>query len=76
MTMANTIPKNPKLPKWETLEAALMEDDGNGFCLACGEDASSFVEPDATHYQCGQCDENQVFGAQEILFMFQWPEDK
>jgi Zn finger protein HypA/HybF involved in hydrogenase expression len=43
----------------ETLEA-------DGFCLACGEEASG-VEPDACRYECEGCGAEQVYGAEEIL---------
>ena len=39
-----------------------------GFCIACGEDATG-CEPDARNYTCEICEEKQVFGAQEIVFM-------
>jgi hypothetical protein len=47
---------------------AVQNDDLTGFCLACGEDAYN-VEPDARQYPCEACDENAVYGAQEVLFM-------
>lgn len=43
--------------------------DNPGICLACGEEADG-CEPDARNYLCEACNEKQVFGAQEILFMF------
>jgi predicted amidophosphoribosyltransferase len=39
-----------------------------GFCIACGADADG-CEPDAENYHCEDCGENQVFGAEQILFM-------
>ena len=48
--------------------AAVEADDGTGFCLACGDQASG-VEPDARNYECQACGRNRVFGAEEILMM-------
>lgn len=52
----------------QVMEAVAM-DDCRGFCLACGAEAFN-VEPDARSYRCETCDERQVFGAEELLFMF------
>jgi len=38
-----------------------------GFCLACGAEAMH-VEPDARRYECEACGEQEVYGAQELLF--------
>ena len=43
--------------------------DNPGFCLACGKKHNN-CEPDARNYVCKKCGERQVFGAEEILFMF------
>lgn len=48
--------------------AAVEDDDGTGFCLACGAQASG-CEPDARDYQCDSCGEKRVFGAMEVLLM-------
>ncbi len=47
--------------------AAIEEDDGLGFCTACGEE-QYYCEPDAREYECESCGEFKVFGAQELLF--------
>jgi predicted RNA-binding Zn-ribbon protein involved in translation (DUF1610 family) len=39
-----------------------------GFCLACGAEADG-VEPDAREYECEDCGEDKVYGAEEILIM-------
>lgn len=44
---------------WSTLE-------NPGFCLACGADADG-VEPDAENYECVECGEYMVFGAEQVL---------
>jgi len=54
--------------QWDELEAALEDDDFIGFCLACTA-IHYGIEPDARNYRCEECDENTVYGAQEILFM-------
>lgn len=49
--------------------AACEADDGLGFCIACGAEASG-VEPDARNYVCENCGEHKVFGAEELVFMY------
>lgn len=59
----------PKIHKTITADRvmeAVELDDNIGFCLACGADAYS-VEPDACNYECEECGEKQVFGAEECL---------
>lgn len=56
---------------WAILEAAEDSEFGidyRGFCIACGEEAYG-VEPDASHYECEECGEFEVFGAPELLIM-------
>ena len=38
-----------------------------GFCAACGAEAEG-VEPDARGYECEECGEPRVYGAEELLF--------
>jgi hypothetical protein len=52
----------------DAIEAAQTSLDNPGFCRACGEDAYD-CEPDAQNYECECCGENQVFGAEEFLYM-------
>lgn len=66
---------SPELPlgltKDDIIEACnrrLASLDNPGFCLACGEEVEG-VEPDARGYKCPMCDEDRVFGAEEILLM-------
>lgn len=59
--------KRKKIDFDAVFEAA-RRDDGTGFCLACGEEASG-VEPDARGYACEFCGEKDVYGAEEILLM-------
>lgn len=46
-----------------------LDDDCCGLCIRCGETAVGTVEPDARKYECEYCDENGVYGAQELLMM-------
>lgn len=39
-----------------------------GICIACGEDAEG-CEPDARGYTCDCCDENAVYGAEELMLI-------
>ena len=59
--------KDFKLDLETVLEAAQCH-DGRGFCMACGAEAEC-VEPDARNYRCENCQEDQVFGAEEIFIM-------
>jgi hypothetical protein len=52
----------------DVVMAAAEEDDGTGFCIACGAEAYG-VEPDARKYECDECGENKVYGAMELLLM-------
>ena len=45
-----------------------LDDDGMGFCLACGETAEG-VEPDAHRYTCKCCGAPKVYGAAELALM-------
>ena len=42
--------------------------DGEDFCLACGEEASG-CEPDARQYECELCGARKVYGIEELLMM-------
>lgn len=63
----------PGIPSTERVELdqlmeAIESDEHLGFCLSCGADRDG-CEPDARHYECEECGELQVFGAQELLIM-------
>jgi hypothetical protein len=45
-----------------------MDDDMQGFCLACGN-VNDSVEPDAQRYECECCGEEKVYGASELALM-------
>lgn len=62
-----------KLPDTLTIDMILSaaEDDmsNTGFCLACGNEQHN-CEPDAREYECEECGERKVYGAEELLIMF------
>ena len=39
----------------------------DGFCFNCGEITFGGHEPDAEHYTCENCGENQSFGIEQTL---------
>lgn len=49
-------------------EFSAADNDSEGRCLACGEDASG-CEPDARRYECEVCGEKKVYGMAELLIM-------
>ena len=49
---------------------AVQDDEMVGFCIACGEESDSGVEPDARKYECSFCGKKEVYGATEILLSF------
>jgi Zn finger protein HypA/HybF involved in hydrogenase expression len=44
-----------------------MDDEGMGWCLACGEQQPA--EPDARKYECESCGAAKVYGAAELALM-------
>lgn len=50
----------------EVIQEAM--EDYTGFCIKCGAERDS-CEPDAREYECYECDEHAVYGAEEILIM-------
>jgi hypothetical protein len=42
--------------------------DSQGLCIACGEFADG-VEPDARRYECESCEQNKVYGIEELILM-------
>lgn len=42
-----------------------LENDGYGFCLACGD--TQTAEPDAEKYTCESCGEAKVYGVEELM---------
>lgn len=48
--------------------SAMERDDNTGICVSCGNEQSG-CEPDARNCICEACGKNEVFGAEEIMFM-------
>lgn len=49
-------------------ETMLMNEEGEGMCLACGEIHPN-VEPDARKGECECCGAMKVYGAEELALM-------
>jgi hypothetical protein len=67
MSSATTKPKRKAITIERVMEQC-ENDEYEGICLACGEDAQG-VEPDAREYECESCGKEKVFGCEELLFM-------
>ena len=52
----------------DAVERSMSGLDNPGFCTACGAEADG-VEPDAENYECHECGEHKVFGAEQLMFM-------
>lgn len=50
-------------------EVTMLDRGPAGFCLACGLEVESGVEPDARKYPCESCGEPMVYGLEELLLM-------
>ncbi len=48
---------------------AVQADDNLGLCVKCGYEQSG-VEPDARGYECDDCEEPTVYGAEELLLQY------
>jgi hypothetical protein len=48
---------------------AIESDDYIGFCVACGAEHYG-IEPDARGYDCEECDQPKVYGAEELLLRY------
>jgi len=44
-------------------------DSNDGCCLNCEEWTTGGVEPDAEHYPCAYCGEEEVYGAEQLMIM-------
>lgn len=55
----------------QAVESEMSTLDNPGFCLACGVDADG-CEPDARGYDCENCGKASVYGAEEVLMMWEW----
>ena len=50
----------------EQVMTAVESGDYIGICIACGYEQEG-VEPDARKYECEDCGEDKVYGAEELL---------
>ena len=55
-------------PSLEQVMTAVEADDNIGICRKCGYEHYG-VEPDAENYECEDCGEKEVFGAEQLLIM-------
>jgi len=55
-----------KITEQEYLEAVRNME---GYCTACEAFTREMCEPDAREYDCPDCGENTVYGAEEALIM-------
>ena len=46
-----------------------FNDSVEGFCIECGERVHG-VEPDASKYECPECETNTVYGPENIVILF------
>jgi hypothetical protein len=46
-----------------------MCDEDQGYCTTCEDFTRDGVEPDAEEYECEQCGELSVMGAEQALIM-------
>ena len=46
-----------------------MQECYGGGCTACGAIKYDGCEPDAREYECEECGEHSVYGAEELLMM-------
>jgi len=60
------MPQKQKRFDLEQITTAM--EDQSGFCTACGAERSG-CEPDARKYECEDCGEKKVYGAEELLVM-------
>ena len=60
----------PKDLSIEDIVESIEEGEHSGFCLHCGEDSYN-IEPDAREYSCECCGREALYGAEELLIMFQ-----
>jgi predicted RNA-binding Zn-ribbon protein involved in translation (DUF1610 family) len=54
-------------PTIEEIQQA--SDEYRGWCTTCKDFTRDSTEPDACEYDCPECGENTVYGAEEALLM-------
>ena len=55
-----------KRPRLDELIECVENGEDVGFCTSCGEDVFG-VEMDARDYECPECKQPAVFGAEDLL---------
>lgn len=55
----------------EACRESMFGTESPGFCCACGADVYG-VEPDADGYECDECGERAVYGAELLVMMAVW----
>lgn len=55
------------LPTIEEVEAEIASDSYNGWCTYCGAWTHDCCEPDAHNYECPECSNRTVYGAEELI---------
>ena len=63
--MKNVIDQDKLL---QAIENSMHSLDNPGFCIECGAERDG-CEPDAENYECYDCGENAVYGAEMRLIM-------
>lgn len=53
----------------DTIMDAVARDDNTGFCRECTHEQGD-CEPDAEYCTCESCGAKQVFGAEQLLYMY------
>lgn len=55
----------------DACSASMFGTENPGFCLACGADHDA-CEPDAEGYECYECGEMQVMGAESVAMLIMY----
>ena len=55
---------------YDRIQALITEDNMMGICRLCGED-QPYCDPDTSYYTCEICGAEEVFGAEEYLFLLE-----
>ncbi|WP_428489100.1 hypothetical protein [Rhodopila sp.] len=69
--MTTSYHKKPRPPAYRMFtmqQVAEASELQAGYCLACGN-MRDCCEPDAREYECEECHELQVYGAEELIIM-------
>jgi hypothetical protein len=68
--VVNKLPDNLDIEQvMEAVKESWSSCSNPGFCMACGAERGG-CEPDAENYECWECGENMVFGAEQVLLIY------